>query len=471
MSTLKGPRPIVTTWDVFDTLVARFQPDPLAAIKIVQQATGTGDFVNRRLGAQAALDRVGQPYVLNDIYAQMISDGLDARAAHSALSAEIRAEFDLLVPIARNVSRVEPGDLIVSDMYMSPEVISSILFEICDLSHHRPIVRSNWGKHTGTIWPHILAHYVVRRHVGDNPQSDGVVPGKFGIFCEIVHDANLTDWEKMLVERGLQRLALIQREVRLRCMPAAPQSFHHAVVGPYLTVLAMFALHLVRLFGPTTDFIFLSRSADELLRVFVGLFPDVSARAVDISRRLARDPALAATLASFVRPGTLVVDVVGTGRSFLGFAEAHCQTGQGLYLLMFLENLLNDADRQATAKRETSGTLRYFSKTNGGAFRIFEHLLQAHYPPIGMLSYDTASGGVVRSFGAAELDPAESDLIGWKSGVITTFVRTLRRRGLNLGAIPNAAEVALEGLNTIMKDSDIIKPFTSFVARERMDWA
>ena len=293
------------------------------------------------------------------------------------------------------------------------------------------------------------------------------MPSKFGITTEIVQDSDLTEWEKTLSRMGLQRLALIQREVRLRCMPTSPLAFHRAVVGPYLTVLSMFALHLVQRFGSATDFVFLSRSSDDLLRVFVGMFPGLSARAVDVSRRLARDPQMRATLAGLVRPGSLAVDIVGTGRSFLGFAEDSGCAGQGLYLLLFLEGLLAGDDRATATKRETNGKLRYFDKVNDSRFRLFEHLAQAHYPLVDMVSYDARSGGVVRSFGASELDPGECELIGWKSSVITTFVRTLRRRGLDLEAITKADEAVSTGLQVIFQSPEIAAPFTSFDARER----
>lgn len=466
-----APKPIVTSWDVFDTLVARFLPNPLAALSIVQNELGCDDFFERRQAAQRSLDRRGAPYVLREIYRQMVEQGFPAADADLAMGAELDAERRLLFPIARNVARVEPSDLILSDMYMPPESIASILFDICDLHMHRPIIRSNWGKHTGTIWPHILRHYVIRCHVGDNPSSDIAVPNRFGITTELVKDSEATAWEQAISAAGQQQLALIQREVRLRKTPSGAGAFHAAVVGPYLTILAVVASHLLTRFGSATDFVFLSRSSDELLRVFSGLFPVVSARALDVSRRLSGDESLASTLAGFIQPNSLIVDVVGTGRSFLRFAEANGCVGQGLFLLVFLKLILGEGDQEVAQRRERAGTLRYLLKLSGGNFRIFEHLLQAHYPPVGSVTYDAQSGGIVRTYAGTELNQEETALVAWKSGVVTEFVRVARSRGFDAAEFANAVPLVAKGLEAIISDPQIIAPFRSFEARERMDWA
>ncbi len=69
------PKPIVTSWDVFDTLVARFVPNPHAVFQLIEAQRNAPGFVARRADAQAALDRIGQPYVLHDIYRRMAAGG------------------------------------------------------------------------------------------------------------------------------------------------------------------------------------------------------------------------------------------------------------------------------------------------------------------------------------------------------------------------------------------------------------
>jgi len=114
---LSPPKPIVTSWDVFDTLVARFTPDQHAVFQLVESQRNAPGFAMRRTDAQAALDRLGQPYALHDIYRRMVADGLADADARLLLRQEVETERGLVFPIRRNVARVEPRDLIISDMY------------------------------------------------------------------------------------------------------------------------------------------------------------------------------------------------------------------------------------------------------------------------------------------------------------------------------------------------------------------
>lgn len=76
----------------------------------------------------------------------------------------------------------------------------------------------------------------------------------------------------------------------------------------------------------------------------------------------------------------------------------------------------------------------------------------------------------MRVFGAPELDRAEADLVGWKSSAVTELVRCLQRRGfVDPGSAPTFAAME-QALRTIMANKDIMLPFTSFRAREKMDW-
>jgi hypothetical protein len=466
------PKPIVTSWDVFDTLVARFAPNPQAVFHAVEENLNVSGFVSRRMDAQMALDRIGTPYVLHDIYRQMVKDGLAPSQARQFIQAEIAVEHEALFPIRRNVERVDSSDLIISDMYLPPEVISGFLFQACDLHLHRPIIRSNWGKHTGTIWPLVLDAYVIRKHVGDNPNADQKIPGTFRINCELVQDSAFSAWERVLQQAGLEPLALIQREVRLRSIPPDATAFHHAVVGPYFTILVCFAIQLLHHFGRDAEFAFLSRSSDELARVFIGMFPDVTARSLDISRRLVIDRRLDRLFATGINAGTVVVDMVGSGRSYFSFSEQNGRPERAFILFAFLEFLLEGPDRTAADQRQAEGRLHHVLRLSGGglAHWPFEHLLQSHYPPVSGVAADPASGGVVRTFGAPELDQAEARLISWKSQAVTALVRAIRRRDLDDPGEAAVSAILLRAMQTICEDAAIMAPFSSFRAREAMDW-
>jgi hypothetical protein len=196
-----------------------------------------------------------------------------------------------------------------------------------------------------------------------------------------------------------------------------------------------------------------------------------SSRGLDISRRLADDAEMGALFAAGITPATVVVDMVGTGRSFFRFAARHGDPGHALILFAFLDLLLTEPERAGIEQHRAAGRFVHVCRVEAGAFSIFEHLLQAHYPPVSRVQRDAKSGGVVRAFGAAELDRAETDLIAWKSETVTMFCRALRQRGMvDPGAGP-VQTAMLAGLQAIMEKPEIAAPFTSFVAREKMDWA
>lgn len=471
--TTRSPKPVVTSWDVFDTLVTRFEPDPMAVFRAVDQAAGVPGFFQRRLDAQAALDKVGQPYVVHDIYRRMVAGGMAAEAAPELLRQEIAIERQQMIPIQRNVARVAPADLIISDMYLSPEIISAFLFEACGLHVHRPIIRSNWGKHTGTIWPLILNEYVIRRHVGDNPHSDVAVPARFKILGELTQEAKFSGWEQKLLDLDLAQLARIQREVRLRCVTGTPTVFHEAVVGPYLTLLACLAIGLRAHFGPDAQFAFLSRGADELARVFVALFPEVPVRTVDMSRRLINGGEHDQLFAAAVTADTVVVDLISSGRSFFRFAERNGHPGRSFVACVFLDGLLSPRERELANERMRQGRFQALYAPGGKPTQYLplEHLAQSPRPPVAGLTADPKSGGVVRRFGVDELDADEAALIAWKSGVVTELVRTILRRGLRISGKAPILNGPAEALRELFSLPQIMTHFSSFRAREAMDGA
>lgn len=463
-------RPIVSTWDVFDTLLARFV-DVNEIFQLVEARNPGSNFVQRRLAAQADLDRIGNPYVLYDIYDAMIEKGLPTQAARKLLGDEIAAERENLFPIRRNILRVEQQDLIVSDMYLPPELIDSFLFEIGEMTERLPLVASNWGKGTGTIWKELLQNYVIRFHHGDNPKSDYHIPVSMGISCEVVDDAKLTDWETTLHAMDLKYLARIQREVRLRSVEADFGLFQRLIVGPYLSLLVGYAVHLVQKFGESARFAFLSRDCDDLSRVFRVLFPGITAFNIDLSRKLLRDLKLDPFFASRIDGSTVVVDMLSTGRSFFMFADRTGAFGKTFAIFMFLEKLLSQKQKLALARHQKAGQFYYFQTVPESItkYTMFECLLQSHYPPVTSLTHDSKSGGVVRSYGMPELARSEQELISWKSRAVSELTRTLLRRGLDRPNETQTTQLLNKCASAILGAERVIHLFPSFYAREQAD--
>jgi hypothetical protein len=165
--------------------------------------------------------------------------------------------------------------------------------------------------------------------------------------------------------------------------------------------------------------------------------------------------------------------MVITGRSFFRFAERNGNPGRVFVACVFLLQLLSQDERDQAQKRTSEGRFRALHAQTDEAltFLPLEHLAQAPYPPVASLALDPASGGMVRSFGAGDLDADETRLIAWKSGVVTELIRTLLRRGLPAPREAAILSAPAAASREISSRPEIMAPFTSFNTREALDRA
>ncbi len=454
-------KPLVNSWDVFDTLLTRFVVDPLQVFALIDRRHPGVDFMQRRRQAQAALDEIGKPYVIHDIYGQMVQAGLAPENAKLLLAEELATERACMLPVRSAVEQVTPEDLLISDMYLPGEIIAALLAEICDLRAALPVIRSNWGKSTGTIWPKILEQYVIRTHYGDNAHADEAVPRRFGIKTVLLRDIDLTGWEKKLAQMGLGQLALIQRETRLRSLRMGAGIYEKLAAGPYLGLLTGYAGYLAGKSGQRGSFGFLSRDCDDLGRVFRALFPTIRSFDIDLSRRLMRDMGNDAKFSAVLPEDCVLVDGISTGRSVAALLARIGRPGQIFNTLLFLDHLLTEEVISATAAQSV-----FRSSDFGSRHYPLEFLLQSPHPPVSGLALDAASGGVVKTFGRAELSVAESRLIEGKGETVTNFVRTIRLRGLPTLTAAQNRVLMQAGLEAILGADLQADTFPSFIARE-----
>jgi hypothetical protein len=146
-------------------------------------------------------------------------------------------------------------------------------------------------------------------------------------------------------------------------------------------------MHLVHRFGADAEFAFLSRSSDELCRVFVSTFPDIPTRSLDISRRLAGDERMASMFAFGITPATVFVDMVGSGRSFFRFSESTGNPGRALILFAFLEGVLSGTERKKPEIVRKPDASRTFStskqpENNGHSSTFFSHIIRRLVVPV-----------------------------------------------------------------------------------------
>lgn len=463
---------LVNSWDLFDTLMTRFCLDPKDTFRLIDARHPEYGFFARRTRAQTALDKIGKPYVIHDIYRQMILEGLPEAEAWKLLRQELRAEHDLLFPVRSNIERVADDDIIVTDMYLSDQIIADFVWKICGLKTLKPAVRSNWGKATGSIWPALLKHYVIRKHHGDNPRSDVEIPRRYGIPAELIDNTRLTAWEKKISSLGQPHLALLLRETRLRGLPANAKPLLEFIAGPYLTLLYAYALWLDLSFGKrNVQFVFLRRDCEDLSRIFLSMFPDAEIKQIDLNRHIASvdDPDFNAVLGAQITPNSLLIDMVATGRSVFRFIDNTNTPFFGFVSLIYLDALLREHE---TALRDTDidkGRFSFFIRQSELAKHHYplECLLQTDYPPVISLGHDARSGGIIRRHGKSDLSHEERQLVKTKNVLLQEFMDCLRRRNHEACDITAAALLVKESVNEILNAREIPNSFPSFLAREK----
>ncbi|MGG6430872.1 hypothetical protein ACQ5TV_12990 [Acetobacter ghanensis] len=208
-------KPIVNTYDVFDTLIARRCIFPKYIFHIVERKSNLIGFSKIREDAENYFLKNKHNYNIDDIYVKIkdymkIDDGI----IQNLKSMELQEEFDNCIPIKENIDKVLDGDIIISDMYLPKDFISLLLHK-SGLNKKVTLIVSNYGKHHALIWPKIISSFLISKHLGDNEHADGVSPNKYGINYEITKISNVNFFEKILIDMKLEKLAMLIREVRL----------------------------------------------------------------------------------------------------------------------------------------------------------------------------------------------------------------------------------------------------------------
>lgn len=205
----------VRSWDVFDTLIARKCGHPYAIFDLMGAVLGD-DFRTSRVQAESVARASKQEICLDDIYDKLQSArGWSAEERQSARELEIRTEFENVIPINENLSRVRNGDVLVSDMYLPQDVILGLL-RSAGLDKEVSLFVSTHGKADGSMWRRLKANFHVLRHTGDNPHSDFLSPLRHRILASITEASAETKWERVLRCNGAPALSAYVREMRLR---------------------------------------------------------------------------------------------------------------------------------------------------------------------------------------------------------------------------------------------------------------
>ena len=244
---------MTTSWDCFDTLVARRYYYPRTVFDSIGAVLGLPDFTGRRMAAESRA-----PYTLETIYAELAKDyGWDNETRESVKEREVAQEIDHCFPVEENIRQVKDGDLIVSDMYLPADVIMRILRN-CGLKADVQIHVTTGGKSGGWIWNTLPP---IDLHIGDNYHSDVQSPQSHGIKALHYGRTSFTRHEEIIGGE----LALLMRMVRL-ANPYHRASGYHRLWWEQsqlnIPVLVLAALEL-----PSTGLAFIHRDCVHLQRI------------------------------------------------------------------------------------------------------------------------------------------------------------------------------------------------------------
>lgn len=193
------------SWDCFDTLIARRFMHPHSIFEEVGNRLNIPNFKEIRIQAERLS---GSTY--ENIYKNI--PGVDPQI-------EIDVEHEHCFPIVENLEQVQDGDMIISDMYHSPEVIMSLLRK-CGLNKDVHLIVTSGGKSSGEQWEKLLKNNVkIKQHCGDNLHSDVTQAIKYGFQAKLCTKYKFTEFESSIKNNDNFSLACFIRFLRLQYSP------------------------------------------------------------------------------------------------------------------------------------------------------------------------------------------------------------------------------------------------------------
>ncbi len=461
---------LVNSWGLFDTLITRFFPDPLEIFRIIDKKFPEYNFYSLRISSQAELDKIGKPYIIYDIYHHMVLKGLSKHLADFLLHEEIKTEYLNIYPIKQLLDLVSEDDLVITDMYLSDQIIAELVRKKCGLKLNKPIIRSNWGKHSGTIWPVVQKNYILRMHFGDNNISDIEIPRKFNINTAHTTVSQLNFWENKIKNLNQEKLALMLRESRLRALPFKSDTILDIYAGPYLTLLFAFSMHLKNTYKNKRYF-FLSRDSNDLSRIFYSMYPTSEIHQIDLSRKIiySNNENSNIALINQLGPDGVLVDFVSTGKSlFLWVANNNIKINK-FVTLIFLDSLLDLKELEERKKNINNGEFDYLYKQSNLNKHHYplECLLQNESLSCTSMEADLNSGGNVRVVSKSDFTLDEKKILKIKNDLIQEFINSIQRRNFEIMDASIINLLIEHSIAEILNAQHIVNYFPSFLAREQ----
>jgi hypothetical protein len=282
------------SFDVFDTLIARRFGDPKTVVRNFCAKYGI-DY-DRRISADDGTRSLEEIYLEADIPLEHMEH-------------ELEEELENLIPIKQNQTKVRPGDILVSDMYLSKNQLRTLLKEF-GLEKNELYV-SNSDKATGKYWRELPPAEAPLLHFGDNPISDYTKALEAGVGAVLCNQADMTQHELRVMKHN-DHLAWLLRELRLAHMDSNSNVIERIAYSMNVTLLFAYCEIL---FQKKRNLVFLGRDCFKLSEVYRTFFGPCEY--MQFSRNILGDLDLAAQkLRSARAEDPLFVDLVSTGTTW-----------------------------------------------------------------------------------------------------------------------------------------------------------
>lgn len=201
---------IVNSFDIFDTLIGRIYGPPDCVFDAVGEFLQYRNYKNIRRLAEAKSDGTW-----DSIWEEFESLSHKHRAeVENIKSLEWEIEKEYSFPILNNTRLVKTKDILVSDMYLSEEMIKELLTKNSIVGYSKIYVSPN-GKRRGYIWSKIAEDgYKIVLHTGDNETTDILSAKKHNILsCQF--NPNYTNQEIYLINNNEKKIGNLLRILRL----------------------------------------------------------------------------------------------------------------------------------------------------------------------------------------------------------------------------------------------------------------
>jgi hypothetical protein len=337
----------VNTFDIFDTLIARRCVVPGRIFQEVEVASGFKGFASIR--QQAEVNISASSYTLDDIYKEIIRTyNISENQAKALRELEIEREIQNAIPIQENLKKVRDGDILISDMYLPKDTILQMLRNV-GLDRQVGLFVSSHGKISGSVWPKIKSQVEILSHAGDNVKSDLESPSVNNILAYHLNQSKQTNYELFFETNALPVLSRVVRETRLRILHSGLSREKRErlllQINCNMPILLLGCVHiyLTGLENGIHNFLLCSRDCKAMEWVF-RYFLESCKLGVKSQYFLTSRIARISPSASYIRylnslcpPGTMIVDLCGTGWSLSQLLDK-AENPPWVYLLHHMRN-------------------------------------------------------------------------------------------------------------------------------------